>query len=266
MIFDALGRLALGQVQQDYTFASRNLTGVAATGAAGLIGRLVVPALQGVAAVGDVGSFTSPIITRVVPGVSGAGAVGLMTPADAKSLLGVSGTGSAGLIGRRIIVTVNGVQGAGIAGTVMTNSTTPAIVGVSATGYAGNMLQSVVGEAFLGAAGIGYAGQIKPVFSGGGDSSSHGDASPKRRRRRKTGMEPVRKLPPAVLAAEEKPKLPLPPWRDRVPALVPKVMPDDLFDPGARLPKSMLALQDEIYTAQDISDINDVLALLEAID
>ena len=95
---------------------------------------------------------------------------------------------------------------------------------------------------------------ITPLHGGGSDRRK-----PKNYR---TGLEPVRKLPPQKIEVKKKP-VPLPPFRP-----APRTAPVEVALPvtvdRSALPNSLLGLQDEIYVAQDLldeSDIEEILSL-----
>lgn len=73
-----------------------------------------------------------------------------------------------------------------------------------------------------------------------------------RTKKHRTGFEPIKKVraPPEVIRPEP---IPLPPFKlPRAPESLPA--PPVIVDPNL-IPKGLLGLQDQIYTAQDVSDI-----------
>lgn len=92
---------------------------------------------------------------------------------------------------------------------------------------------------------------VAPIIDhgGGGDDRHLRD----QRVRKRTGFEPVRKLPPQKTVHVKQP-VPLPPFQPRPEPAQPDSSPFDLVDRDL-IHEDLLALQDQIRTAQDIADI-----------
>jgi hypothetical protein len=111
MIFDAFGRLALGQVEQSFVADTSFLTGVSAAGSVGSMRPAISPStMMGVGAAGSAGAATEDVMPGV-HGVSATGSAGIILLPESDILHGVSGTGSAGVISTALhVTTINGVQ------------------------------------------------------------------------------------------------------------------------------------------------------------
>ena len=121
MIFDAFGRLALGQIQQDYTTATIHLGGVSASATAGVIGKSVGPQLAGISGSASASGFTggSTTINGTPVGALLAITVGVTTTAGNGDKLvepfpvGVTATGTAGLTFGNVFANLSGAQAFG---------------------------------------------------------------------------------------------------------------------------------------------------------
>lgn len=295
-MINPVGVAGIGIAQSISSTISSNVavTGVAGIGIAQSMSIVIGFGIIGVSGTGTARSTLS-VINLGILGAAGIGLAGSATANDMASLTGVSGTGTARTVSGVIDATIGlvGVAGIGIAqsgNAAVTNS----LAGVAALGttggfagppqpslqpfggydgimtarYAiGQITQArapdgvTVSVVLESARGIGVAGRIMPVTSGGGGS----DASTEHRPKRKTGFEPVKKLPPRSIEIVE-PSIPLPP-----PSLVrstPTVTdapPLELVDRDL-IPRDLLALQAQIHAAEDATDLQDVLDILEMID
>lgn len=158
--FDALGRLALGQIK--YVAAANgqgNLTGVGATGSPGTIGPRDDKGITGVSATGLAGTQV-PSVAVLVVGVTGTGQTGSPFGADSKTLIGVSATGQVGSIIGSVSAFLQGVVGQGFAGTSR-GADAVGIVGVQGQGQTGSVTPSVFAFVF-GVAATGFAGGPTP--------------------------------------------------------------------------------------------------------
>jgi hypothetical protein len=79
-----------------------------------------------------------------------------------------------------------------------------------------------------------------------------------RRKKGRTGFEPVIKRPRPI-EKPEPPKVWTPAIPDRVPAIAPRRPLPELVD-AKELPADLLGLQEQIYTAEDISDVERFLS------
>lgn len=272
--FDAVGRLALGQIRQDYTTASVNLTQAAGIGVAGGITPSPAAVLIGVSGAGIARSLVKAN-ANALTGVSGTGIARSLTPLVATTINGVSGTGVARALAMLDLLTLAPAVGIGVAGIVTTSSTALTIMSAVGVGVAGQILGGPDG-ALARAVGIGIAGTITVMLSGGGG----GDTSrlveqPKRRDDRiKTGLLPLERRPVAPKPAPKKPLLPptfdAPPLAPEGQPPIPDVAPATLyaFDDIARQiteaeSAHAVGLKQSEHDEQDIAD---VLAALEMLD
>lgn len=154
--FDALGRLALGQIES-VAAGQGNLTQAVGIGVAGTIGSAVDKGLTGVAGIGVVGIIiANPAVLLI--GVAGTGVAGSISDKDDKTLTGVAGIGVAGTITASLQAFMVGTAGIGVAGLIGSGPST-GLVGVSGTGVAHSLTPSVF--AFITqAVGIGIAGSL----------------------------------------------------------------------------------------------------------
>jgi hypothetical protein len=243
----------------------------------------VAVALVGVAATGVARSFGSLALSIAIPAATGTGVARAVTPKAAVALAGVAGTGQAGSLGIfNVALTVPAATGTGTAGSLRSSLTT-GLVGVSGIGTTNWVARAFLPYAFVdlvhfdaypvlfdvpdivkvsvvlaSAVGGGVAGQIRPLISGGGGGE---------RKKHKTGLEPVRKLPPRVVEVVEQ-RLPLPPahFVRTSPSLAPADdAPPALVD-QALVPADLLGLQEQIRAAEDATDISDILDVLAFLD
>ena len=273
MFFDALGRLALGQIQQTYTAATTNVGGVSGAGVAGVIrGSVGATGIVGVAGQGVAGIIRGSVAVLVI-GAAGVGVAGQIRGADAKTFAGVSGQGIAGNLagGISISVVVPGVAGVGRAGSILSSTATGTIQGVAGQGVAGQIFGNV-GGVLVGVSGQGIAGIITVTISGGGGNgpASTGDADRPRRRHKneRVGLERVKKMPPASRRHDDYPEIKLPPRRP--PVLVDRPLPPELVDPLFEYPTGLPDLQQvklaEFTDQQEAEELLDLLAFLDTID
>lgn len=265
---------------------------VTGTGTAGILGRFdVAMTLPGAAGIGVarglVQSPASTVPSAVATGVAG-GMAGPNVVPNAPFFGGfdglVSGRFALGQIrqavsdgGISIRITLPSAVGIGTAGSINVSGFLRGASGIGVTNWVAQPYtpytfvellhfdaypvrylpdMTSVSVVVASAVGGGVAGQIRTMVSGGGTSSG---AS-----RKKTGFEPIKKLPPSVIVAERKP-VPLPPFR-QAPALAPdNTSPFDLVDRDL-IPEDLLGLQDQIHTAQDIADIQRYLRGLDQDD
>jgi hypothetical protein len=251
------GVQGIGVAGSMFAALSTGLVGVSGTGIARGISASVFGFFAQAVGIGAAGSLSGPNVVPNAPFfggydgiVSGRYALGQITGARTDG--GVS-----------ITVTLAPAIGTGQVGAITATPST-GLVGVAGGGVAGLLTFPSVGGQPVQAAGIGVAGQITIVISGGGSSAGAAAGDRDRRRyKRKTGFEPViKKWPPEPIGAEESKPLPLPPFS--APPLAPadERSPLDLVDPDL-LPPDLLGLQDQIFTAQDISDIERFLRGIE---
>lgn len=172
-------------------------------------------------------------------------AVGI-TPQVGGLLTQAAGIGVAAGISNSEFTFLIGAVGVGVAGNVISVSGLN-LAQATGIGVAGQFLFSIA-DVLVSAVGIGRAGNIMAMLSGSGGA----------RKKIRGGFEPIDKRPPEPVAFSA-PKIPLPPFRD-APALAPiDEPPPELVDRNL-IPSDMLGLRDQIYTAQDISDIEKFLA------
>lgn len=291
MIFDAFGRLALGQVKQDFGTGKGFLTGVSGSAQIGQLGHPTSgPQLTGVSGAGSVGAFSggststggTPIgalltITLGVPLTSGGG-----DKIVAKTLTGVAGTGTAGVEGREVDALLNGVTafgqigGLGNAkfipvlgvgatsglGTVAVAASNFAFFGVEATGQVGTIGVNVDGFTFSGVEGLGRAGTFNTADSGSGSTVISGGGGGKKG---KTGLEPIAKRPPQKPEPVRLPTYVVPNFKPK-PQVSPPLAPSPFERPTASAPLDLMAMQKEIQAAQDEADIKSVLEYLDSLD
>lgn len=252
--FDAIGRLAIGQPEQNYTVGTGHLAGVGGAGSVGAVKPTVSNGLLGDVGTGSVGI----IVTNATLGFHGVGATGragiILTPEN-DVVPGVSGTGSAGTVSTALrVLTINGVQAIGSAGVVMTQSTTKVLTGVSAVGSAGIISTALQFQGIVGAHGTGGAGRITITVSGGGGKKI------------KTGLEPIAKRPPAPPVEIKIPTYVVPNFKPKAsPALPPAVLTPFERSPGIA-PLDLTGMRQQIQAAQDEADIKAVLAFLDDLD
>lgn len=273
---------------------SFNVT-VAFAGAAGIgVARAITPqvsaAQSGATGTGVAGSLNTSAESITLAPAVGVGVANTMRDQVSVVVPRVTGTGTAGTIGRfDIALTIPSATGIGTTGAINIASVSIGLLGVAGIGttnYVARPFQPytfvelvhfdaypviyrpdvvAVSVVLASAVGGGVAGQIRPVISGGGGSSA---ADGDRRKKRKTGFEPIKKLPPSEPIAAS-PRAPLPPFQDS-PALVPdESSPLDLVDRDL-IPENLLGLRDQIRAAQesyadqqDAEDIADILAILD---
>lgn len=243
---------------------ARALAGVSGAGQVGSFAKQVSVTLAGVAANGQTGSFAVAGGPQM-QGVAGQGQAGhLITPWVQAFIAGVAGAGQAGSIGVGQTVTLSGVAATGLAGS-FTLWVRAYFHGVAATGFVGDFTGGPGGH-LSGVAGIGQVGKITVGVSGGGTSKRLDDSADAPRRRRKMranpGFDAIAKQPDRKVGAKRKPLLPPPDLSGHgvvVPAVAPPVA--DLVAGDAAL-----ALAQAIATAQDLSDINRLLAGFDADD
>jgi len=289
MIFDAFGRLALGQVTQNFGTATIHLGGVSASALVGVLGKSTGPQLSGISGSGSASGFTGGTTTTsgtpigalltitigttvtagdgdklVEPfpaGVAGTGARGVPFGSVAANLFGVQGFGVAGSLGNVRTPTVTGVAGASQLGTLTPTVTSFNFVGVEADGGAGSIIAQDAGLTLGGVAATGQAGTFNDgpyagtiVVSGGGG------------KRPKTGLEPVKKVPQAPPEPVKIPTYVMPKF---APKLAPRA-PQPVRTPFERAPDAMpldlMKMKQEIQAAQDEADIKAVLAFLDTVD
>jgi hypothetical protein len=108
---------------------------------------------------------------------------------------------------------------------------------------------------------IGHAIPIEPgqltLFGRDIDLKQIGGSSGRRKKGR-TGFEPVIKRPPQIEKPEPR-KVWTPPIPDRAPAIVLRRPLPELVD-AKELPADLLGIQDQIFTAEDISDVERFLS------
>lgn len=256
MIFDAFGRLALGQVEQSFAFATSHLTGLGATGSTGSIKPVISNLVMGVGANGAIGSITITGAIRGLVGVSATGHAGTILTPENDVVPGVSGTGSAGTISAAVYaLTINGVQATGSAGIVTTQSTTKVITGVGATGSAGIVTTLSFSDVIVGVRGTGSAGKITTTVSGGG-----GGKKPK------MGLEPIAKRPPAPPIPVKLPTYVLPNFKPKVPQPSVALARTPFERSPGIAPLDLMGMRQQIQSAQDEADIKAVLAFLDDLD
>lgn len=254
--FDAVGHLSVGQLGQNYSLVNQALPQAAGVGVA----RAFTPPTVSVtvaqaAGIGVAGTFAKSV-TITIGGVAGTGVARAITPNPTTLLVGVAGIGVAGTIAPLMVtVTLAPAVGIGTAGVVMTSSTSPTIVPAAGTGVAGQITPQVGTGALAAARGTGVAGQIRIVVSGGGGS----------KRKPSSGLEPVHKAPPQPKPVPQEARIPVPPFARRAPALAPpERQPDKIIVSPA--PERLMNLQDQILEAEDETDVQDIMRLLELLD
>lgn len=256
MFFDAFGRLALGQVKQDYTTATTFLTGRSATGSAGSIKSVVTQSPMGVGASGTVGIIAVTGAISGLVGVSASGHAGIILTPDLDVLTGVSGTGSAGVTSTEIDAQgITGVQATGSAGIILTMSSAKILTGVSAVGSAGIVSTGVQAQAIVGVSATGSAGQMTTMVSGGG-----GGKKPK------MGLEPVAKRPPAPPIPVKLPTYVVPNFKPKAPQPLPELARTPFERSPGIAPLDLMGMRQQIQSAQDEADIKAVLAFLDDLD
>jgi hypothetical protein len=137
--------------------------------------------LTGVSGAGAVGSV-SPGTANAVTGNSGTASAGTVSPASSKALTGVSGTSSAGTVGPNVTVALTGVSATATAGTVTpTTGIFVALTGVTGTGSVGTV-SPVVDKALSGVSGTSSVGTVAPssvkALTGNSSTGSVGTVSP----------------------------------------------------------------------------------------
>lgn len=257
---DALGRLALGQIEQNFALDTTFITGVGGTASAGSVKPVVSNLIMGVGVPGPFGGGGSAgsVTEDIAVGMHGVGATthaGIILTPDNDVVPGVSGTGSAGTISTALhVLTINGVQGAGSAGIVRGQSTSKMLTGVSATGSAGIISTALQFQGIVGVRGTGSAGRITITVSGGGGKKI------------KTGLEPITKRPPAPPIEIKIPTYVVPNFKPKAaPALPPAVLTPFERSPGIA-PLDLTGMRQQIQAAQDEADIKAVLAFLDDLD
>lgn len=256
MIFDAFGRLALGQVEQSFAFATSHLTGLGATGSAGSIKPAVSVSTTGVSGTGSVGTIAISGASLSIHGVSATGHAGTILTPDNDALAGVSGTGSAGTISAAVyVLTINGVQATGSAGVITTQSTTKVLTGVSGIGSAGIVSTAIQFQGIVGVSATGSAGKITTTVSGGG-----GGKKPK------TGLEPIAKRPPITPTPVKLPTYVLPNFKPKAPQPLPELARTPFERSPGIAPLDLMGMRQQIQSAQDEADIKAVLAFLDDLD
>lgn len=256
MIFDAFGRLALGQVEQNFAIANAFLTGRGATGSVGSIKPAISNFPAGVAGAGSAGSVTVSGALLSIHGVSATGHVGIILTPDNDALTGVSGTGSAGAISTALnILTINGVQATGSAGVITTQSTTKVLTGVSGIGSAGIVSTAIQFQGIVGVRGTGSAGRMVTTVSGGG-----GGKKPK------TGLEPIAKRPPITPTPVKLPTYVLPNFKPKAPQPSAALARTPFERSPGIAPLDLMGMRQQIQSAQDEADIKAVLAFLDDLD
>ncbi len=254
---------------------SGNLTGVQANAAAGSFAKIVTVAAQGVSASGSAGVVKGSVF-GFFSGVQASAAAGSIGPSYRISINGVQADGSAGTIRDHVFAFVPGVSAAAVAGSFAVDEKR-GVNGAQATGYAGTFTTwvraffqgaSVTGFAgdftgnpagnFSGVEGTGYAGNITIAVSGGGTSSATGDGDRPRRRKRTAlpGFDQIKKQPDRKVHVETNPSLPPPDFSgDGVLVTEIETPPQgDAFSAGG-----LMAMRENIITAQDLADINRLL-------
>jgi hypothetical protein len=294
MIFDAFGRLALGQVKQDFGATTVFLTGVSANAQLGQLGHPTTgPQLTGVSGAGSAGNFLggststggTPIgalltitlgtplstgggnikIDKTLTGAAGTGTAGVEGHEVDAILSGVSAFGAVGGLGNAKFIPVTGVGAVSGLGTISVTATNFTFIGVAAVGQVGTIVVQTSGFSLVGVSGAGQAGTFNAgpysgatVVSGGG-----GGAKPKA----KMGLEPVKKLPPT----KPEPIAPAPTYV--LPRFAPR--PKPVAAPAIRTPferepnvqpLDLMAMKRQIQEAQDETDIKAVLEFLDALD
>lgn len=269
MLFDSLGRLALGQITQVYGNASGNANGVSATGAAGtIVPKVSATGLSGVAATGGVGTVASSE-AKGITGVAGTGSAGTIVSSVSVLVIGVAGTGAAGTDRAAIDKGVTGVAGTGTAGSIFAN-VQAFLTGVAGSGFAGSMLPNPASNP-VGVSGTGQAGNITIAVSGGGGKKPGTESAdeierreawdhPATRRKHRTGLEPIDKKPVAPPLPEVRSEFIPPAELIRSMGEVASIAPG--IDDYQHIMPDVMSLQEEVLDAQDISDIEQILALL----
>lgn len=276
--FDALGRLALGQLPQSGN-AQGLVVGVSGIGVAGTVrGSAATLGISSAVGIGVAGAVTANpailligvagtgvagnITLRYVNffGTAGVGIAGVLAPSGQSTALQAAGIGVAGILFNSEQAFLLGVSGGGVVGAIVGQSTAPVISQASGIGVAGQITANPGGN-LLGAVGVGRAGIITVNISGGGGSAgATGDGERPPRKRRRTGLEPIAKRPDPPVPAPRALELP-PAWvRSTAPPLAP-VEASEQSDPHFQQEMQRIAMQ--IADAQDISD---VLQLLDQLD
>lgn len=270
MQFDAFGRLPLGQINEAHD-GQGSPVGVAATGQAGSLSKIVAKTPTGVSATGFAGTAASSV-AKPITGVAGTCALGTIDKQISKQPSGVSATGAAGTLSKIVAKTAFGVVGSTIVGTVAA-WVQAQISGVSATGFIGQQTANP-GSNPIGTSATGIAGDLSIVVSGGGTSGDGERNDPPLRRdpRIRTGLEPIAKVHAPPPRPPAPPLIPLPPrWMRPAPAIVPGLDPVEYSDPVATQAMPDIARQileasresERIADERDIEDIADMVALLD---
>lgn len=121
--------------------ASVSLTGLAATGAVGSLGKTVSVALTGLAATGVVGSLGKTAVVTL-SGQAATGAVGDLTPVTGfiVGLTGLAATGAVGALGKTASLALSGAEATGAVGSfAISTPTSISLTGLAATAAVGSM-------------------------------------------------------------------------------------------------------------------------------
>jgi hypothetical protein len=249
--FDAVGRFAIGQIGENFGIANANLTQAAGIGVAGSLVANPNAILIGATGTGVANPLAQDTVTIPLGQAAGVGVANPIGPSDPYPLTHATGTGIAGTITALVQALPLSAAGVGVAGAIIDQSTAPVLTQAAGIGIAGQIGSS---GTLLGVACIGRAGTIGVTISGGGGG----------RRKQRTGLEPIAKVftKPVPVVAKG---LPVPPFRRS-----PTIAPDDseppaLVDPQM-MPRGMDRVQADIQHAQDMTDIEDVLAFLDQLE
>jgi len=156
--FDAIGKLAIGQVQQS-TDINVGMTGVAATGQIGGVAPTVSAFnFTGVTATGQVDAVVAQTAVTLV-GQAVASHVGtISTSVTVQTVVGVSATGVASGVGNKAVYALPaGVEGTSALGTITITSQNGVLAGVIAFGHAGTAIANPAGNP-VGVSATGIAG------------------------------------------------------------------------------------------------------------
>lgn len=255
MIFDAFGRLALGQVEQNFAIANGFMTGTGCTASVGSIKPAVSDSLVGVKGTSHVGTIAVTGASRSLVGVSATGDAGVILTPDNDAVTGVSGTGSAGTVSTALTVLTIPVQGASSVGIIVGQSTSQMLGGVSATGSAGIVVTTSFSNVIVGVRSTASAGKITTTVSGGG-----GGKKPK------MGMEPVAKRPPIAPIPVKLPTYVVPNFKPKAPLPLPELARTPFERSPGIAPLDLTGMRQQIQSAQDEADIKAVLAFLDDLD